>query len=634
MYQSYSHEQSQEPLQGYKMFQTIALVICVYFFTMLLGPIASADAADKQLNLSLNYNNQDIKEAKSHLLCSISAYKFDQLYCNNSTPLLRIGICLTYNEKKETLSIFYCPYFQSDHYIIKKNEFWGVSCIELPNNLSHLNNYMCGPMNRKDLVCSECADGFGPSVTSFGYKCANCSEMRYAVPLFLFLELAPLTIFYIICLAFQISVTSAPMPCLIMYAQLIVITFDSATSTTFVLRSLISKAKLDFKLDIKIPLLLYRIFNLEFGHYLLPPYCLSSKLKFIHIAYLGYISAFYPLLLIFLTWACVELHGRNFRLLVWLWRPFHRWFVRLRRGWDAKSDIIDVFTTFFLLSYSKIMYQTLLLLNRDEILNINRLGKHFISYQCTADQSISYGSTYHLLFAIPSVIIFCICNILPSFLLILYPIRAFRSCLSKCHLNSIAVNIFTEKVYACYRNGLDEGRDMRSIAGLYFILRFMPFLTKSMEQLYTKDKYHSVRHWYYSGSLFLVIALIVALARPYRRAYMNYLDIFILSDLALIYYAFSCGGNVLLTIRILLVVPISALLIAMIVKITCYSARQLSKCTCAKFVIHKSVSLMTAISTHQEQQVTISSMHNNPSAAQPLIEPTSTVVSYDTCTND
>ena len=104
--------------------------------------------------------------------------------------------------------------------------------IHLPMNLSQLNDYICGPMNRKGLVCSECADGFGPSVTSFEYKCANCSDMKYAVSLFLFLEFVPLTIFYAICLAFQISVTSAPMPCFIMYryAQIIIATFDSATS--------------------------------------------------------------------------------------------------------------------------------------------------------------------------------------------------------------------------------------------------------------------------------------------------------------------------------------------------------------------------------------------------------------------
>ena len=154
------------------------------------------------------------------------------------------------------------------------------------------------------------------------------------------------------------------MPCFIMLAQTIVVAFDSVSPTTPVLQKMIHKGAWDHRLDIKIMLLLYRAFNLEFGHYFIPPYCLSSKLKFIHIAYLGYISAFYPPILIFLTWLCVELHGRNYRPLVWLWRPFHRCFACLRRGWDTKNDIIDVFTTFFFtLSYGKIMYQTLLLLN-------------------------------------------------------------------------------------------------------------------------------------------------------------------------------------------------------------------------------------------------------------------------------
>ena len=107
-------------------------------------------------------------------------------------------------------SIFNCPYFQWDKY----KPFRHNDGLQLPQNLSQLNDRMCSPMNRKGLVCSECADGFGPSVTSFGYRCANCTDAWYGVPLFLFLEFVPITIFYIICLAIQISVTSAPMPCL------------------------------------------------------------------------------------------------------------------------------------------------------------------------------------------------------------------------------------------------------------------------------------------------------------------------------------------------------------------------------------------------------------------------------------
>ena len=188
---------------------------------------------------------------------------------------------------------------------------------------------MCGPLSRKGLVCSECADGLGPSVTSFGYRCVNCTDAWYGVPLFLLLEFVPITVLYLVILVFQISITSAPMPCFIMYAQFIAIIFDSNSSKP--VTKIFLTDNWDFRLDMQIIVTLYGLFNLDFCRYniILPPYCVSSKLKSIHIAFLGYISAFYPILLIFLTWIFVELHGRNFRPLVWLWRPFHRCFVRL-----------------------------------------------------------------------------------------------------------------------------------------------------------------------------------------------------------------------------------------------------------------------------------------------------------------
>ena len=134
-------------------------------------------------------------------------------------------------------------------------------------NLSQLNDYTCGRLNRKGLVCSECADGFGPSVASFGYKCANCTDAWDGVPLFLFLEFAPITAFYLICLIFQISVTTAPMPCFIMYAQLVIIAFDSTDSNTPLLQKIIPKKVLDRRLDLKVVLILYKVLNLEFDNF-------------------------------------------------------------------------------------------------------------------------------------------------------------------------------------------------------------------------------------------------------------------------------------------------------------------------------------------------------------------------------
>ena len=158
---------------------------------------------------------------------------------------------------------------------------------------------------------------------------------------------------------FQVRLTSAPMTCFIMYSQLTVLAFYeecgfSSTSETALSWLKFTDAEGTLRVGTKILLTIYGMFNLDFFHYVLPPFCISSQLRPIHIFFLGYILAFYPFLLILLTWLCVELHGRNFRPIVCLWRSLNRCFVFLRRDWNTKSDLFDVFASFFLLSYSKI----------------------------------------------------------------------------------------------------------------------------------------------------------------------------------------------------------------------------------------------------------------------------------------
>jgi hypothetical protein len=105
--------------------------------------------------------------------------------------------------------------------------------------------------------------------------------------------------------------------------------------------------------------------------------------------------------LIFLTWICVELYDRNFRLLVWLWKPFQT----CLKGKEYRIDFINAFASFFLLSFTKMMYQVALLLvnRRTEDHNfIDFLG--YISV-VAIDHSVIYGSTEHLLFAVPAAIL-------------------------------------------------------------------------------------------------------------------------------------------------------------------------------------------------------------------------------------
>ena len=73
---------------------------------------------------------------------------------------------------------------------------------------------------------------------------------------------------------------------------------------------------------------------------------------------LDYAIAIYPLLFVVFTYIVIELHDRGCRVLVWSWRPFHRWCVRFTRMMDIKSSVVKAFATFLLLSYVKLINTT------------------------------------------------------------------------------------------------------------------------------------------------------------------------------------------------------------------------------------------------------------------------------------
>ena len=517
--------------------------------------------------------------ANTELLCSYNKQWFcydtsttrvpycinnSHITCSDGGPLLQFGYCATYSEDTGLVAVAKCPYLQVYGHVYNVTSIRHDYFIQLPKTLTELNDSMCGPMNRKGVICSECIDGFGPSITSIGYKCANCTNIWYGVPLYIVLLFAPITVFYLFILIFQVKVTSPPVPCFIMYAQVVVmevylVNFGKlSTQVVFNNRG-------HLRLDAAIILALYGLFNLDFFYSVLPPFCISSRIKPIHIAFLGYTSVLYPIVLIFLTWLCVELHGYNFRPIVWLWRPFHRCCVKLRRSWDNKNDVIDVFATFFLLSYHKCLYQSVLLLSRQSFWNYNSTVGHAVQVslytRIMADLSVTTKSSEHIPYAVLAAIVAVLFYILPSLLLMLYPINVFRRLLSKCHLDFIAVNIFVDKIYGDYKNGLNGGRDMRSLSGLYFILRVVLILSSCVI-------YHGVYDSYVIGCAILFgSALMIALLKPYNKSYMNYLDTLLLANYALIWYI--CTAQLafsMVLVKFLFSLPMAIFVLGIIVR--------------------------------------------------------------------
>ena len=174
----------------------------------------------------------------------------------------------------------------------------GSTGILLPNNISELNAYMCGPLNREDYLCNKCKSGYGPPVifesASYANVCYLCKDSWILKNLLLYLSLnfIPPTFFYFLILVFQIRLTSAPMTCFIMYSQLVVLGFYKECGLELS-KTVFSQIKFTIngntlRTGTKVLLTLYRVFNLDFFHYVLPPSCISSRLRPIHVFSLGY----------------------------------------------------------------------------------------------------------------------------------------------------------------------------------------------------------------------------------------------------------------------------------------------------------------------------------------------------------
>ena len=162
-------------------------------------------------SLLFHYENETRQcECLSHLF---NTFDTSVMCAPNDRALLSYNFCLTYNEETDTLSISFCSYFTLDGRNISTPGF-----INLPENIS---DYMCGPMNRKGIVCSECIDGYGPSLTSPNFRCSDCKNAWYGVPLYLLLlELVPVTVFYLIILIFQPNIMSSSMVSFIFYSNI------------------------------------------------------------------------------------------------------------------------------------------------------------------------------------------------------------------------------------------------------------------------------------------------------------------------------------------------------------------------------------------------------------------------------
>ena len=103
-------------------------------------------------------------------------------------PLLHLGSCMTYNSETGATEAGPCPYIARYNITSVDHAFY----IQLPTNVSLLNEFICGPLNRERPLCGKCKDGYGIALYSYTLECSKCWGHGYGWVLYYFLELFPI----------------------------------------------------------------------------------------------------------------------------------------------------------------------------------------------------------------------------------------------------------------------------------------------------------------------------------------------------------------------------------------------------------------------------------------------------------
>ena len=398
--------------------------------------------------------------------------------------------------------------------------------VRLPscNGTCDLEKQFCHEIDRNGTFCSGCTRGSAVDVNDI-HDCVECrgNEYRYGWFLYVLTNILPITLFFIIVSLFKISATSAPMYAFVFFAQI--------TTVRYFHNQLPWIFGLSEKRYFLHPLLLsfYAIWNLDFFIFK-NVICLSPDLTTMYSLLLKYLLALYPMLLILLSYVCIELYGRNFRLLVWLWSPFRACLIKYRRNWQPKTSIIDAFATFLMISYTKIAFITISLLTPAQKYYVFQDSQSKVpdGYVFYFDPEYRYFKGPHLPLGLLALVIGVVFVLAPPTFLFLYPTRAFQRCLnrwsSRCSWQP--VHTFADAFQGCFKNRTNNNHDYRYFSGLYLVLRIVILVIYAVES----STYFQLL---LQQILCILAVLLFALVKPYKEPFYNKVDLTIFSLLSI-----------------------------------------------------------------------------------------------------
>ncbi len=352
---------------------------------ILLFKLLAAIASSSKNPTSLSEPTQECTmKFKDNGVCACSDQgKHAPVRCHEESQRIEIQPC-------------YCIFYDSDkNMTIMGSCFFSctqffTTYIEIGSTTA-FNGYICnkyGSLNRIGRFCGHCNDSHGLAVYSYQViSCIPCQNYGYRNWLkYFIIALLPLTIFYVFAVLLGLNVTSSSVNGMLLVIQ---------CTTSPVLMLFYQQQISIFR---KLALTLLCMANMDFFRLLYPPICLHPNANIMQVLSLDYIVALYPFLLIFITYVLVTAYDSEYRLLIWMWKPFRMCTRHYRATWNIRTSLIEIFASFIILSSVRVLGVSIQILSFTGSYDV--YGQKSDYYYSMYDGTIPYFGSQHLPFAL------------------------------------------------------------------------------------------------------------------------------------------------------------------------------------------------------------------------------------------
>ena len=460
-------------------------------------------------------------------VCNANEYFGFIDYCDNDkfqtylTPGLWAGLISSQEIATGICPHSFCSYSQSN-----TDDDTIMPGIPLPLNSSDLDKTVCGK-TRTGILCGSCRPGYVVHFHSPKYLCKLVAPNICKGGWFFYIlsELVPVTMVFIIAIAFNISFTSGAVNGFILFSQVLLsLNIDASGILKFPNQKKITEGYQ----------LIYGFLNLDFFTTETLSFCLWSSATALDMLAFKYFTIVYAFSLVMLViWLMNKCGGRC----------FGKW-CRITK---VKSSLIHGISAFLIICYSQSILLSYSLLSIAEVQP--REGSNTrISKRVWLDGNMTFLSRSHLPYALPALLFLFTIGIFPPILLLAYPLSnkaltlfGFEEAKLVTYISRKLRISYLKPLLDCFQSCFKD--NLRFFAGLYFLYRWIAPVVHSISSCLGTA--------YITTEILLILILAIhAFCQPYTKRVYNMIDTVLFTDLLLInsitcihYYLFQSREN-------------------------------------------------------------------------------------------